>query len=70
MAETGDKGDLQAQLDALRASGAADRDPVRFAYIEALARRRRPPPHSQKPSVRRLTPESATLPANSLAFRL
>jgi hypothetical protein len=39
MAETGDMGDVQAQLDALRASGAADRDPVRFAYLEALSRR-------------------------------
>ncbi|UCV30253.1 DUF2894 domain-containing protein [Ferribacterium limneticum] len=39
MAETGDMGDIPAQLDALRASGAADRDPVRFAFLEALARR-------------------------------
>ena len=42
MADTGDMGetgDIQAQLDALRASGAADRDPVRFAYLEALTRR-------------------------------
>lgn len=31
--------DLPAQLDALRDSGAAERDPIRFAYIEALARR-------------------------------
>jgi hypothetical protein len=36
MAETAD---IQARLDALRASGAADRDPVRFAYLEALSRR-------------------------------
>ncbi|MGB4063141.1 MAG: DUF2894 domain-containing protein [Azonexus sp.] len=36
MAETGD---IPAQLDALRTSGAADRDPVRFAYLEALSRR-------------------------------
>lgn len=39
MAEIGDVGDFQAQLDALRASGAAARDPVRFAYLEALIRR-------------------------------
>lgn len=36
MAETVD---IQAQLDALRGSGAAARDPVRFAYLDALARR-------------------------------
>ncbi len=36
MAETAD---IQAQLAALRTSGAADRDPVRFAYLEALSRR-------------------------------
>lgn len=34
-----DRGDLQRRLDALRASGAAERDPVRFAYLDALARR-------------------------------
>ena len=42
MAETGDMGatdGIPAQIEALRASSAADRDPVRFAYIEALARR-------------------------------
>ena len=31
--------DVQATLDALRSSGAAERNPVRFAYLEALARR-------------------------------
>jgi hypothetical protein len=36
MAETGAP---QAQLEALRASDAAARDPVRFAYLDALARR-------------------------------
>ena len=30
---------LPDRLDALRVSGAADRDPVRFAYFEALSRR-------------------------------
>ncbi|TXT29014.1 MAG: hypothetical protein FD131_2705 [Rhodocyclaceae bacterium] len=42
MAETGDMGatdDIPAQISALRTSGAADRDPVRFAYLEALSRR-------------------------------
>ena len=39
MAELGDEVDFQGQLDALRTSGAADRDPVRFAYLEALIRR-------------------------------
>jgi hypothetical protein len=39
MADVSDLGGFQAQLDALRASGAADRDPVRFAYLEALIRR-------------------------------
>ncbi|MBS1145717.1 MAG: hypothetical protein H6R14_3123 [Proteobacteria bacterium] len=38
MAEAGEMGD-HPDLDALRASGAADRDPVRFAYLEALSRR-------------------------------
>ena len=35
----GDVAALQARLDALRASGAAERDPVRFAYLTGLARR-------------------------------
>lgn len=39
MADTGDPGDFPARLDALRASNAAERDPVRFAYFEALIRR-------------------------------
>ena len=39
MAEIGDVDDFHAQLDALRAEGVADRDPVRFAYLEALIRR-------------------------------
>jgi len=38
-AEAVDVDDLLAQLDVLRASGAAERDPVRFAYLDALARR-------------------------------
>ena len=39
MAETPGAEDLAARLDALRASGAAERDPVRFAHFEALTRR-------------------------------
>ncbi|HEX6733819.1 MAG TPA: DUF2894 domain-containing protein [Azonexus sp.] len=39
MAEAGETADIQARLDALRASGAAEREPIRFAYLEALARR-------------------------------
>lgn len=42
MAETGDLGEagsLAVQIEALRASGAAERNPVRFAYLEAMARR-------------------------------
>lgn len=39
MAEAAALPDLTARLDALRASGAAERDPVRFAYLDALARR-------------------------------
>lgn len=31
--------DVQATLDALRSNGAAERNPARFAYLEALARR-------------------------------
>lgn len=36
---TGSASDPQSRLDALRASGADRRDPVRFAYIESLERR-------------------------------
>lgn len=52
MAETGAMGDVQAQLDALRASGAADRDPVRFAYLEALSRRAATQPEAIRQSLR------------------
>jgi len=47
MAET----DVQAQLDALRASGAAARDPVRFAYLEALSRRAATQPETIRQSL-------------------
>ncbi len=39
MADTPGADDLAARLDALREAGAADRDPVRFAHLDALARR-------------------------------
>ena len=51
MAETGDMGDIPAQIDALRASGAADRDPVRFAYLEALVRRAAAQPEAIRQSL-------------------
>src|SRR5574343_1384770 len=39
MADKPGTDDLAASLDALRQAGAAERDPVRLAYIEALSRR-------------------------------
>lgn len=51
MAEAGDMGDIQAQLDALRASGAAERDPVHFAYLEALSRRAATQPEAIRQSL-------------------
>lgn len=51
MAETGGMGSIQAQLDALRASGAAERDPVRFAYLEALSRRAATQPEAIRQSL-------------------
>ncbi len=39
MADTAGADDLVARLDALRASGAAEREPVGFAYLDALTRR-------------------------------
>jgi hypothetical protein len=83
MAETGDMGEVQAQLDALRASGAADRDPVRFAYLEALSRRAATQPTAIRQSLKAkissaaselashpvplLTPAAPTNPARPLA---
>lgn len=70
MAETGDMGDVQAQLNALRASGAADRDPVRFAYLEALSRRAATLPESIRQSlnarINAAADELASRPAPSL----
>lgn len=39
MAETSGADDLLARVEALRQAGAAELDPVRFAYLEALSRR-------------------------------
>ena len=67
MAETAD---IQAQLDALRTSGAADRDPVRFAYLEALSRRAATQPEtirqSLSPRINAAASELASRPAPSL----
>jgi len=65
MAETGDMGDVQAQLDALRTSGAADRDPVRFAYLEALTRRAA----TQPETIRQSLNAKISAAANELASR-
>ncbi|MBT9519675.1 MAG: DUF2894 domain-containing protein, partial [Dechloromonas sp.] len=65
MAETGGMGNIQAQLDALRASGAADRDPVRFAYLEALSRRAA----EQPKAIRQLLNAKISSAANELASR-
>ena len=65
MAETGDMGDIQAQLDALRASGAAGRDPVRFAYLEALTRRA----VTQPETIRQSLNARISAAANDLASR-
>lgn len=61
--DTSDMADLQARLDALRASGAADRDPVRFAYLDALARRAAP----QAEAIRRPLLDKLHLLADQLA---
>lgn len=39
MAETSRADNMLARVEALREAGAAERDPVRFAYLEALSRR-------------------------------
>jgi hypothetical protein len=62
MAETAD---IQAQLDALRATGAADRDPVRFAYLEALTRRAA----TQPETIRQSLNAKISAAANELASR-
>ena len=57
--------DLRATFDALRASGAAERDPVRFAYIEALARR----VAAQPKAIRRLLDARLSAAVGELAAR-
>lgn len=61
-----DMADLQATLNALRASGAAERDPVRFAYLEALARRAA----GQPETIRRLLDTKFRAAADGLDARL
>lgn len=67
MAETPGADDLGARLDALRASGAAERAPVRMAHLEALARRAATQPAAiRQPLCARLDALAAEL-ADSLA---
>lgn len=67
MADTPGADDLGARLDALRASGAAERDPVRLAHLEALARRAAAQPAAiRQPLCARLDALAAEL-ADSLA---
>ena len=60
MAETAD---LQATINALRSSGAAERDPVRFAYLDALARRAAVQPEA----IRRLVEAKLSAATSELA---
>lgn len=67
MAETPGAEGLAARLEALRASGAAERDPVCFAHFEALARRTAAQPAAiRQPLYARLDALAAEL-AHSLA---
>ena len=63
MAEIGDDGSFQPQLDAVRAEGAAERDPVRFAYLEALIRRTA----GQPEAIRRMLATKISTAASELA---
>lgn len=63
MAEMPGRDDLIARLDALRDAGAAERDPVRFAYLDALLHRAAVQPASVQAV---LHPKLAAL-ANDLA---
>lgn len=55
MADTPGSEELNARLDALRSSGANERDPVRFAHLEALSRRvAAQPPAIRRPLLARL----------------
>ncbi|MFZ2268077.1 MAG: DUF2894 domain-containing protein [Azonexus sp.] len=69
--ETGDPDEMAAmanhspELDALRASGVAARDPVRFAYLAALARRAA----AQPPAIRLSLNARISAAASELAAR-
>ena len=74
MAEAGEAGDpdemaamanLPPELDALRANGVAERAPVRFAYLEALARRAA----AQPPAIRLSLNARISAAASELAAR-
>ena len=65
MTETGDMGDLPDQLEALRTSGAADRDPAHYAYLEALSRRAA----TQPETIRQSLYAKISAAANELASR-
>ena len=64
--------DLQATLNALRADGAAERDPVRFAYLEALTRRAAAQPESVRAlleaKIQEAIRELAAAPTDSAAM--
>ena len=64
--------DFQATLNALRADGAAERDPVRFAYLEALTRRAAAQPESVRALLEAKIQESirelAAAPTDSAAM--
>ena len=51
MAEAAAMDDIQARLDALRSGGAAERDPIRLAYLDALARRAATQPETIRQSL-------------------
>ena len=57
--------DLPAQLDALRDSGAAERAPIRFAYLAALARRAA----AQPEAIRQALNARTSIAARELAAR-
>ena len=64
--------DFQATLNALRADGAAERDPVRFAYLEALTRRAAAQPESVRAlleaKIQEAIRELAAAPTDSAAM--
>jgi hypothetical protein len=60
-----DTADLQAKLEVLRASGGPERDPIRFAYLNALARRAA----TQPEYIRQSLNEKISAAASKLAAR-